>query len=115
MSELKGIKPARCVLGKLMSTRTAEAPLVSFRRRNGGALIIVAADQLDPVVRTLRDQNVPLQVDDEAVMLDGRPALMVIDLGHGADVERIQAILDRLSAERQRSRASLPSRLLNRS
>jgi len=91
-----------------MSTRTAEAPLVVSTDGTAGPYVIVTADQLDPVVRTLRDQNVALQVDDEAVMLDGRPALMAIDLGPGVDVERIQAILDRVSAERQRSRGKPP-------
>ena len=84
-----------------MSTRTAEAPLVVSTDGTAGPYIIVAADQLGPVVHTLRDQSIPLDVDDKAVMLDGRPALMVIDLGHDADVERVQGILDRLSVDRQ--------------
>jgi hypothetical protein len=87
-----------------MSTRAAEAPLVVSTDGTAGPYLIVTADQLGPVVQTLRGQGIPLHVDDEAVMLDGRPALMVIDLGHDADVERVQAILDHLSAERQRSR-----------
>ncbi len=87
-----------------MSTRTAEAPLVVSTDGTAGPYLIVTADQLGPVVQTLRDQNIPLQVNDEAVMLDGRPALMVIDLGHDADVDRVQAVLDRLNAERQGSR-----------
>ena len=87
-----------------MSTRAAEAPLVVSTDGTAGPYIIVTADQLGPVLQTLRDQSIPLHVDDEAVMLDGRPALMVIDLDNDSDVGRVQAILDRLSTERQGSR-----------
>ena len=97
-----------------MSTRSAEAPLVVSTDGTAGPYIIVAADQLGPVVHTLRDQSIPLQVDDEAVMLDGRPALMVIDLGQDADVERVQGILDRLSADARDPEAIRTPRVLNR-
>jgi hypothetical protein len=86
-----------------MSTRAAEAPLVVSTDGTAGPYVIVSADQLIPVVETLRGHGISLRVDDEAVMLDGRAALMVIELGNDVDVERVQAILDRLSSEHQRS------------
>ena len=39
-----------------------------------------------------------MAVDDDAVMLDGKPALSVINLGHYTDVDRVKETLDRLVA-----------------
>ncbi|MGO9464119.1 MAG: hypothetical protein ACLQVF_08170, partial [Isosphaeraceae bacterium] len=54
---------------------------------------------MEPVVEALRAQGIHFETDDDAVMLDGRPALSVINLGHDADVERVQEILDGLESE----------------
>jgi len=51
-----------------------------------------------PVVQALRSQGIAVEVDDDAVVLDGRPALSVIDLGHSADLQKVQGILDALAA-----------------
>jgi hypothetical protein len=83
-----------------MKTPSAETPLVVSTDGTAGPYITVATDQLDPVVQALRAQDIPIQeTDEDAVLIDGRPALAVIDLGHDADVDRIQAVLDRLAAE----------------
>jgi hypothetical protein len=53
---------------------------------------------LEPVTQALQAEGIAFEVDDDAVILDGRPALSAIDLAHGADVGRVQQILDRLNA-----------------
>ena len=81
-----------------MRSTLADAPLVVSTDGTSGPYITVTTDQLKPVIQALQAQGIAFEVDDNAVMLDGRPALSVIDLGHGADVERVQEILDRLIA-----------------
>ena len=82
-----------------MRSTLADAPLVVSTDGTAGPYITVTTDQLGPVVEALKAQGIPNQVDDDAVMIDGRPALAVIDLGQDADVERVQTILDQLTAE----------------
>ncbi len=82
-----------------MRSTLADAPLVVSTDGTAGTYITVTTDQLGPVVEALRAQGIPNQVDDDAVMIDGRPALAVIDLGQDTDVERVQTILDQLTAE----------------
>lgn len=89
-----------------MSTRTAEAPLRVFNSEAAQPFIVVAANELDLVVQSLRDENIPLSVDKDALMVDGRPALRIIDLVSDADVERAQGVLDRISADRRRKRGA---------
>ena len=82
-----------------MRLTLAEAPLAVSTDGTAGPYIIVTTEQMKPVVEALRAQGIHFDVDDDAVMLDGRPALSVIDLGHDADVGRVQKTLDGLVSE----------------
>lgn len=64
-----------------------------------GPYVIVTPDQYGPVAEALRAEGVHFYADENAVLLAGVPALAVLDLGVGADVERAQRILDRVSGE----------------
>jgi len=81
-----------------MRSSLADASLVVSTDGTAGPYITVTTDQLEPVVQALRAQGITVDIDDDAVMLDGRRALAVIDLGHGADVEKVKGILDNLAA-----------------
>jgi hypothetical protein len=81
-----------------MRSSIADAPLVVSTDGMAGPYITVTTDQLKPVVQALQAQGIALAVDDDAVMLDGKPALSVINLGHDTDVDRVKETLDQLVA-----------------
>ena len=85
-----------------MATSAADAPLTVSTDGTAGPYVVVTSEQLGPVVEALRTEGVRFQVDQEAVLLNGAAALAVIDLGMGADVTRVQGVLDRVAAELQR-------------
>jgi hypothetical protein len=82
-----------------MRSTLADAPLAVSTDGTAGPYITVTTEQMEPVVEALRAQGIHFETDDDAVMLDGRPALSVINLGHDADLERVQKILDGLVSE----------------
>jgi hypothetical protein len=59
-----------------------------------GPDITVALDQLDAVCKLLKEHQIPHWADNFAVSLDGRPAVIVINLRDGTNPEVVQAILD---------------------
>ena len=60
----------------------------------GGPYIMVPLDQVANIEDILRDNGVSFWVDSDAISLDGKPAISVINLGRGADVARVQDLLD---------------------
>ena len=60
----------------------------------GGPYIRVALSQLDEVREVLDRHNIFYWVDSVAVSLNGKPAIIVINLGLNNDADRVQAILD---------------------
>jgi hypothetical protein len=93
-----------------MSTSATDAPLTVSTDGTAGPYVIVTPDQYGPVAEALRAEGVPFHVDQDAVLMGGVPALAIIDLGIGAEVERIQRILDRVSGDprEKRSRGRRP-------
>jgi hypothetical protein len=84
-----------------MATSTTDAPLMVSTDGTAGPYVVVTSEQLGPVLEALRVEEIRFQVDQEAVLLNGSPALAVIDLGTGADVMRVQGILDRVASDLQ--------------
>jgi hypothetical protein len=86
------------------------APLKVSTDGTAGPYVIVTPGQLGPVVVAFREEGIDFRVDEDAVLSGGTPALAVIDLGSGADVERVQGVLDRvandLRAKEKRRRRS---------
>ena len=59
-----------------------------------GPYIVVPLDQLDEVRRLLNERSIRYSVDEDAISLNGKPFVTVIDLGRGGDADAVQAILD---------------------
>jgi len=95
-----------------MTTSATNAPLTLSTDGIAGPYVIVTPEQFRPVVDALHAEGVPFQVDEDAVRLNGMPALAVIDLGPGADVGQVQRVLDRVTAElpKQGRRQRQPTR-----
>ena len=53
---------------------------------------MVPSDQLAAVETVLRSSQVSYWTDSDAISLDGKPAIAVINLGRGADVSRVQQL-----------------------
>ena len=77
----------------MVETRTRERPRVSTDG-NAGPYIMVPVDQLDEIRSLLDANNVGYWVDEQAISLDGKPEIAVINLDRGGDVARIQRLLD---------------------
>jgi hypothetical protein len=89
-----------------MRTTLADSQLLVSTDGMAGPYIIVTPEQVEPVTRALQAQNIRFETDDDAVMLDGRPALLVIDLKPDVDVDRVQSILDDLAASLRPERST---------
>jgi len=57
---------------------------------------MVPVDQLDQVRKLLHANDVPHWVDHNAISVDGRPAVVVVNLGKKTDPHRVQVLLDGL-------------------
>ena len=62
-----------------------------------GPYIMVPLDQLDEVRQLLDQHHIRYSVDEDAISLNGKPYVTVIDLGRGADAAAVQTILDSVS------------------
>jgi hypothetical protein len=61
---------------------------------DAGPYIMVPVAQLDKVRALLERNKVPHWVDEEAISLDGKPEIAVINLGHGSNPAVVQSLLD---------------------
>ena len=61
---------------------------------DAGPYIMVPCQQLEAVRAILDGADVPYWVDEMAVSLDERPAIVVINLGRSANPEAVQNLLD---------------------
>ncbi len=77
-----------------MNDATTDKPLYVSTDGNAGPYIMVPVEQLEPVKALLNVNNVSHWVDEEAISLDGKPEVAVINLGHGSDPRGIQNLLD---------------------
>jgi len=68
-----------------------------IRVASGGAsgpYLRVPKEQLDQVRKLLQANDIPHWVDHYAISVDGRPPVVVINLGKKTDPHRVQALLD---------------------
>jgi hypothetical protein len=82
-----------------MTTSAMDAPLTVSTDGTAGPYVVVTPEQYGAVTEALRAEEVRFHLDQNAVLAGGGPALVLIDLGIGADVERVQRILDRVSGD----------------
>ena len=59
-----------------------------------GPYVMVPVDQLEQVRKLLQANGIPYWVDHNAISVDGRPAVAVVNLGKGTDPLRVQVLLD---------------------
>ena len=84
-----------------MHSTLVDAPLQVSTDGTTDPYIIVPTEQMENVVEALRAQSIPFKINDDAVILDGRSALSVVDLSHDADFQRVQEVLDGLVSQRR--------------
>lgn len=77
-----------------MIDTTTRQPLSVSTDGDAGPYIIVPVAQLDKVRAVIEANKVPHWVDDEAISLDGKPEVIVINLGHGCNPATVQILLD---------------------
>jgi len=78
----------------MVDTATHRSVQVSTDEASG-PYIRVSLDQLEQVRQVLLDNKVAHWVEHTAISIDGRPAVVVINLGRGSDPGHVQALLDR--------------------
>lgn len=61
-----------------------------------GPYIMVPVSQLTDLRQLLDKHRIRYSVEEDAISLDGKPEIAVVDLGHGADNSAVQKILDSL-------------------
>ena len=76
---------------------STEKPLHVSTDGDAGPYIMVPVKQIDDVRTLLDANNIPYWVDEDAISLDGKPEVTVVNLGHGADAATVQKILDNAS------------------
>jgi hypothetical protein len=60
-----------------------------------GPYIMVPLSQLDGIKAMLDENKIGYWVDEDAISLDGKPEIAVINLGRSCSAETVQRILDR--------------------
>ena len=78
----------------MMDAQTQE-PVVVSKDGDAGPYIMVVLAQLDRVTGVLRDNGIAFWVDEDAISLNGKPEITVVNLGRGVDAARVQQMLDR--------------------
>jgi hypothetical protein len=76
---------------------STKKPLYVSTDGDAGLYITVPVQQIDEVRSLLDANNIPYWVDEDAISLDGKPEVTVVNLGHGSDAARVQKILDKAS------------------
>ena len=59
-----------------------------------GPYIMVEPSQVDDVRQVLDEAKITYGLDPDAIRLNGNPACTLFNFGNGADVARIQQVLD---------------------
>lgn len=76
---------------------STKKPLYVSTDGDAGPYIMVPVQQIDDVRTLLDANNIPYWVDEDAISLDEKPEVTVVNLGHGADAATVQNILDNAS------------------
>ena len=77
-----------------MIDTTTRQPLSVSADGDAGPYIMVPVAQLDKVRALLEANKGPFWVDEEAISLDGKPEIAVINLGRGSNSATVQGLLD---------------------
>jgi hypothetical protein len=77
-----------------MLDTTTRQPLSVSTDGDAGPYIMVPVAQLDKVKALLETHKVSYWVDEEAISLDGKPEVTVINLGRGSNPAVVQSLLN---------------------
>ena len=77
-----------------MIDTTTRQPLHVSTDGNAGPYIVVPVTLLDKVTALIKAHKVPYWVDEEAISLDGKPEVAVINLGQRSKPAIVQSLLD---------------------
>ncbi len=77
-----------------MTDAISHAPLKLSTDGTAGPYIVLPVIQLSDVCQLFDRNAIRYWVDENAISLDGVPETVVVNLGRGADVDAIQAILN---------------------
>ena len=77
-----------------MIDETTKKPLTVSIEGDAGPYIMVPVEQLDEIRTLLDAHDIPYSVDAEAISLNGKPEITVINLERRANPDEIQKILD---------------------
>jgi hypothetical protein len=80
-----------------MIDANTHGPVVVSTDGIAGPYIMVVLSQLDRVSAMLRDNGIGFWVDEDAISLDGKPEIAVVNLARGADAATVQQMLDRIA------------------
>jgi hypothetical protein len=72
-------------------------PVVVNSGGTGGPYIMIPLDQLQTVESMLRAHNVYHWTDTDSISLDGKPAIIVVNLGREGNAALAQQLLDSVS------------------
>jgi hypothetical protein len=73
---------------------TTQERIIVSSDGTAGPYLVVPLDQLEFVESMLREHQVPFWVDADAVSLNGKPEITVVNFGPGVDASRVQQLLD---------------------
>jgi len=73
---------------------TTKDPLYVSSDGDAGSYIMVPVEQIEDVRRLLDADDVSYWVDEDAISLNGKPEVTIVNLGSAAAPKRVQDILD---------------------
>lgn len=77
-----------------MTDSATQQPLRVSTDGTAGPYIMLPVSQLDNVKQLFDNRRLHYWVDENAVSLDGKPEIAIINLGRGANASAVQGILD---------------------
>jgi hypothetical protein len=77
-----------------MTDTATRRPIQVSTDATSGPYITISVELLEKVRRLLVENDIPHWVDHNAISVDGRPAVTVINLGRKADLRQVQDLLD---------------------
>lgn len=77
-----------------MIDSTTRARITVSTDGESGPYIMVPLDQLESLTAKLKEGRISFWVDADAIALDGKPEIAVVNLRRGADVGQVQRLLD---------------------
>ena len=80
-----------------MKDSSTEERIAVVQDGDANPYIMVPVRQISQVRALLDADKIPYWVDEDAISLDGQPAITVVNLGHRADPVAVQNLLDSAS------------------